>query len=119
MYCLKCGQETENEQAFCLDCQKEMAKYPVDPNAVVHLPPRRKATQKKPVKRKPTADDQIRILKRRIRTLAGLLAAALLIAACLCVPIIRDLRKEKAQIGQNYSTLKPSAPPASTEPKLP
>ena len=117
MYCLKCGRETEDEQAFCLDCQKEMAKYPVDPNAVVTLPVRKQAPPRKPVKRKTPPEDQIRELKRRVRLYACLFAVALVAAICLSIPFIRDIGKEKFQIGQNYSTVKPSTEPTvvSTE----
>ena len=117
MYCLKCGRETEEEQAFCLDCQKEMVKYPVDPNAVVTLPVRKQASPRKPVKRKTPPEDQIRELKRRVRLYACLFAVALVAAICLSIPFIRDIGNEKFQIGQNYSTVKPSTEPAvvSTE----
>ena len=117
MYCLKCGRETDDEQAFCLDCQKEMAKYPVDPNAVVTIPVRKQASPRKPVKRKTTPEDQIRELKRRVRLYACLFAVALVAAICLSIPFIQDIGKEKFQIGQNYSTVKPSTEPSvvSTE----
>lgn len=117
MYCLKCGRETDEEQAFCLDCQKEMAKYPVDPNAVVTLPVRKQTPPRKPVKRKTPPEDQIRELKRRVRLYACLFAVALVAAICLSIPFIRDIGKEKFQIGQNYSTVKPSTEPSvvSTE----
>ena len=111
MYCLKCGRETEDEQAFCLDCQKEMVRYPVDPNAVVMIPVRRQAPLKKPVKRKTPPEDQIRELKRRARLYACLFAVALVAAICLSIPFIRDFGKDKFQIGQNYSTAKPSTEP--------
>ena len=111
MYCLKCGRETEDEQAFCLDCQKEMSKYPVDPNAVVTLPVRKQTPPRKPVKRKTPPEDQIRELKRRVRLYACLFALALVAAICLSIPFIRDIGKEKFQIGQNYSTVKPSTEP--------
>ena len=111
MYCLKCGRETNDEQAFCLDCQKEMAKYPVDPNAVVTIPVRKQALPRKPVKRKTPPEDQIRELKRRVRIYACLFAVALVAAICLSIPFIRDIGKEKFQIGQNYSTIKPSTEP--------
>ena len=111
MYCLKCGRETDDEQAFCLDCQKEMAKYPVDPNAVVTIPVRKQAPPRKPVKRKTPPEDQIRELKRRVRLYACLFAVALVAAICLSIPFIRDIGKEKFQIGQNYSTVKPSTEP--------
>ena len=117
MYCLKCGRETDDEQAFCLDCQKEMAKYPVDPNAVVTIPVRKQAPPKKPVKRKTPPEDQVRELKRRVRLYACLFAVALVAAICLSIPLIRDIGKEKFQIGQNYSTVKPTTEPTvvSTE----
>ena len=115
MYCLKCGQETQEDQAFCLECQKEMAKYPVDPNAVVQLPTLKQAAPKKPVKRRTTPEEQIRQLKRRVRVYAGLLAAALIVAICLAIPIVRDLGKTKSQIGQNYSTVKPNTQPTGEE----
>ena len=119
MYCLKCGRETDDEQAFCLDCQKEMAKYPVDPNAVVTLPFRKQAPPRKPVKRKTPPEYQIRELKRRVRLYACLFAVTLVAAICLSIPFIRDIGKEKFQIGQNYSTVKPSTEPTavSTEGK--
>ena len=113
MYCLKCGRETEDEQAFCLDCQKEMAKYPVDPNAVVTLPVRKQASPRKQVKRKTPPEDQIRELKRRVRLYACLFAVALVAAICLSIPLIRDIGKEKFQIGQNYSTVKPTTEPTA------
>ena len=117
MYCLKCGRETDDEQAFCLDCQKEMAKYPVDPNAVVTIPVRKQAPPRKPVKRKTPPEDQIRELRRRVRIYACLFAVALIAAICLSIPFIRDIGKEQFQIGQNYSTVKPSTEPTvvSTE----
>ena len=86
MYCLKCGRETDDEQAFCLDCQKEMAKYPVDPNAVFTIPVCKQAPPRKPVKRKNPPEDQVRELKRRVRLYACLFAVALVAAICLSIP---------------------------------
>lgn len=111
MYCLKCGQETEGGQAFCLSCQKEMAKYPVNPNTAVQLPRREQVQPKKPAKRRVTPEDQIRILRRRVRIYACLFLAALLAAVCLSIPLIRDYGKTKFQIGQNYTTVKPGTAP--------
>ena len=113
MYCLRCGRETEDEQAFCLDCQKEMAKYPVDANAVVMLPVRRQTPAKKVVKRKIGPEEQVKFLKRRVRIYACLFIVALITAVCLSIPVIRDIGKEKFQIGQNYSTVKPSLEPTA------
>ena len=115
MYCLRCGRETDDEQAFCLECQKEMARYPVDPNAVVTLPARRQTPPKKVVKRKISPEEQLKFLRRRVRIYACLFIAALITAVCLAVPFIRDIGKEKFQIGQNYSTVKPSTEPTAAE----
>lgn len=115
MYCLRCGRETEEDQAFCLDCQKDMAKYPIDPNAVVQLPVRKQSAPKKPVKRRVPPEEQVKYLKRRVRIYACLLAAALIAVAFLSIPVIRDYGKDKFQIGQNYSTVKPTTEPTVTD----
>ena len=111
MYCLKCGQETEEDQAFCLTCRKEMVKYPVSSNAVVQLPPRKQTQTRKPVKKRISPEDQIHILKKRVRLFACLFLASLLLAVCLSIPVIRHLGESRAQIGQNYMTVKPTAEP--------
>lgn len=111
MYCLRCGRETEEEQAFCLDCQKEMAKDPVDPNAVVQLPVRKQRAPKKVTKRRIPPEEQVKALKRRVRIYACLFLAALIAAVCLSIPLIRHYGKNKFQIGQNYTTVKPSTEP--------
>ena len=116
MYCLRCGRETEEDQAFCLECQKEMAKCPVDPNAVVQLPVRKQAPPRKPAKRRISPEEQVKFLRRRIRLYTCLLAAALLVIVGLSIPAIRDYGKEQFQIGQNYSTVKPSTAPTEIPP---
>lgn len=107
MYCLKCGKETMDDQAFCLECQKEMAKYPVDPSTAVQLPSRRQAAPKKTVKRRITPEEQIRILRKRVRLYACLFLAALIAVVCLCVPLILQMGDERGQIGKNYKTARP------------
>lgn len=107
MYCLRCGREADEGQAFCLECQKEMAKYPVDPNAVVQLPARKQALPKKPQRRRITPEEQVKLLKRKVRIYACLFVIALIAAICLSIPSIRDFGKQRFQIGQNYSTVKP------------
>ena len=109
MYCLKCGRETEDEQAFCLECQKIMTKYPIDPNAVVQLPPRKQSLPKKPVKRRAAPEDQMKALKRQVRILTCLFLAAVTLVVCLSIPFIQDYGKQKFQIGQNYTTVKPKS----------
>lgn len=112
MYCLRCGRETEDEQSFCLDCQKDMAKHPVDPNAVVQLPVRRQHGPKKVAKRRMPPEEQVKVLKRRVRIYACLFLAALFVAVSLSIPLIRQYGKHNFQIGQNYTTVKPSTEPS-------
>ena len=107
MYCLKCGRETMDDQAFCLECQKEMAKYPVDPTTVVQLPTRRQLPPKKVLKRRITPEEQVKILRKRVRLYACLFLVALAAVACLCVPLFFRMQDERGQIGKNYVTLKP------------
>ena len=109
MYCLRCGRETDDGQAFCLECQKEMANYPVDPNAVVQLPVRKPNSPKKAVKRKAPPDEQIKFLKRRLHLYACLLLIALITSICLSIPLIRYYGSQHFQIGQNYTTVKPTS----------
>ena len=115
MYCLRCGKETLEEQAFCLECQKEMAKYPVDPGAVVQLPKRKQVSAKKPAKRRLTPEEQVRLLRKRVRMYACLFVAALVVVVSLSVPLILELRKDRERIGQNYSTVKTSTTPVQAE----
>lgn len=116
MYCLKCGRETDEEQAFCLDCQKEMTKYPIDPNASVLLPVRKQTAQKKPAKRRIPPEEQIRNLKRQAKLLGCLLIAAIALVICLMVPVFRSFGKQQFQVGQNYTTVKPKVETTGTEP---
>ena len=107
MYCLKCGKETLDDQAFCLECQKEMAKYPVDPGTVVQLPPKKQLSPKKTARRRFTPEEQVKILRKRVRLYACLFLAALIVIGCLCVPLVLQMRDERGQIGKNYTTAKP------------
>ena len=111
MYCLKCGKETNDDQAFCLECQKEMAKYPIDPGVAVQILPRRQTTQKKTSKRRITPEEQVKILRKRVRLYACLFLAALIVVVCLCVPLVLQIQDERGQIGKNYVTIKPGTVP--------
>ena len=113
MYCLRCGRETVEERSFCLDCRKEMAKYPVDPNAVVQLPVRKQQSPKKLIKRRLPPEEQVKALKRLVRMYACLFFAALIALVLLCIPLIRNNDRSRSQIGQNYTTVKPNT--AQTE----
>lgn len=79
MYCLKCGNETQEEKVFCEACLQSMEQYPVKPGTAIHLP-RRDApdTPKKAAhpKRTVSAEDQVVFLKKVLRWMALLLLVA-------------------------------------------
>ena len=110
MNCMKCGREVEEGQVFCLDCLKEMEKYPVRPGTVVLLPKRTdSAFQKKaPAKRRtaPTSEEQVRSLKVRLRMVTVFWMVTLVLLAALLYPSVRDLiEDQKIQPGQNYTSI--------------
>lgn len=107
MGCLKCGRDTISEQVFCVDCLVEMEKYPVRPGTVVQLPSHKNASAlKKAVKRRTIPlEDQVKVLRKRVRILAILLILVTVIAAALAVPAVEHLLENHFKIGQNYTTV--------------
>ena len=107
MGCMKCGRETINEQAFCPNCIQEMKKYPVRPGTVVQIPKRPAATavKKQPKKRVIPPEEQVKILKVRVRNLILALILAIGIAAACAVPAMKYVMDNQFKIGQNYSTI--------------
>lgn len=106
MACLKCGRDTEAGQVFCETCLEIMEYYPVKPGTTVQLPKRPLNPPRKAVKRRaPSPEDQIRVLKQRVRILAVCLLVALLIAGLLAVPAYEHLFVQHFRPGQNYSTV--------------
>jgi len=81
MYCLKCGNETENEQVFCTRCLEVMEQYPVKPGTIARIPYRdSNAALKKQLRRKSlTFEEQVVRLKVVIRTLVAMLGASLVV----------------------------------------
>lgn len=109
MYCLKCGNETGNDQVFCAHCLDVMERYPVKPGTSVHLPRRNPASaQKKQSRRRAySPEEQIVRLRVSVRTLTALLCAAIL---ALGISVWLNLRPKTAEettpvpsIGQNYT----------------
>ena len=108
MYCMKCGREIEDGQAFCGDCLAVMEKYPVKPGTAVILPKRRRdlTVMKRPSVRRKTLTPEERILKMR-RALRGWIIAWIVTFLLLCAalyPAILYIREENHfGLGQNYS----------------
>lgn len=110
MGCMKCGKDTISEQVFCPDCLAEMEKYPVRPGTVVQIPNRKTVNpaKKQPRKKSVPLEDQVKVLKKRCRTLLILLITAVIIAAALAYPAFRYLKEDHFKIGQNYTTVVPT-----------
>ncbi len=91
MNCIKCGRETQGGQVFCQDCQAEMEKYPVKPGTPLVLPsrPAQPPVKKKPARRRNLRpEEQVPILKGKVRWLTAALIVAILaflLAAALLV----------------------------------
>ena len=88
MNCIKCGKDTKSEQVFCQQCLQVMDKYPVRPDVHIQLPSRPINTpQKRSHKWRllASADEQIAVLRKRIRRLVALVV---ILALLLVVAIV-------------------------------
>jgi len=108
MECLRCGRKTEEGDVFCTECLADMRRYPVKPGTVVQLPPKNSDFQpvKPPARRKPTPDETIRKLKKRLRRQRLLLALVVLVFVVLAALTWFFPKKEIEQYlpGQNYTS---------------
>lgn len=109
MKCMKCGREMESEQSFCTDCLLEMKKYPVKPDAHVHLPVRSQtaAARKQTIRRRNLSpEEQIRKLKKRVLILSGMLIVTLGLLCAMVYPTVNYfIRNYHLRPGQNYNTV--------------
>ena len=109
MFCMKCGREIEEGQAFCIYCLHGMAKYPVKPGTVIQLPKRREtpASRKSFSRRKILSpEDQIRKLKKQLRNTTILALVLFLLFCAALYPAVLYLAGEDNFLpGQNYSLI--------------
>lgn len=106
MGCLKCGREIEEGAVFCQSCLANMAKYPVRPGTPVLLPSRERVSVKKaPKRRTVSAEDQVKGLKKRVRTMTTLWLVTLLAAVVFFVIVWLPLSGPKHRPGQNYTAV--------------
>ena len=109
MYCLKCGNETENEQVFCKHCLEVMDKYPVKPGTHVQLPRRNNVvvSKKQSRRRNLTAEDQVVHYKVMVRTLIALLGTVSVVLGIFIGLYLNNQKEpvmtEEPPIGQNYT----------------
>lgn len=105
--CMRCGRDTPGEQCFCEECLLDMESYPVKPGTVVQLPPRRMdvPARKAPRRKAAPLEDQVRILKQRVRTVSICLAICLLLLVLAVYGILHHTADKSFAIGQNYSAV--------------
>ena len=107
MPCLRCGRETNGDQAFCFLCESVMVKEPVKPNTVVTIPERTVRPRPVPVRKPVRIEEDTDQLRRTILQLR-LWVCMLMAALMLCVGVLtwQELNREKKPaIGQNYSSI--------------
>ena len=118
MKCMKCGREQESEQVFCDDCLLEMKKYPVSPNATVQLSLRREVSSRKVMPRRRTVspEEQVKLLKKRLWFLTGILVVTLALLIAMIHPTVNYfIRNYHLRPGQNYNTITTTTPAETTE----
>ena len=115
MNCMKCGRETPSDQVFCEDCLLDMEKHPVKPGTVVVLPKRKDhaGIKKPPKKRAIPLEEQVKILRKRIKTLTILLLFMIAAVGALLYPAALYLKEDHYKPGQNYNSV--SIPTVPTE----
>lgn len=107
MNCLKCGNETKDNQVFCSHCLNIMERYPVKPDVRVHLPSHTpKASPRKPwyKRRNIRPEDKLQQLKKTVRALAILaviLAISLFATGAALAHMI--LNQDDPNLGKNYT----------------
>ena len=107
MNCMRCGREIRDDQVFCPECLSEMEKCPVKPDALVRLPRRPDPVPRRQSRKKGLSEEeQIRNLKRKVKVLRWLLAAALAVIIALSIPTVIHLMEDGDGLlpGQNYSS---------------
>jgi len=116
MFCMKCGREVDEGQLFCAECREVMKRYPVKPGIAIQLPHREETPLiKKPAARRKnhySPEEQIRILRRRLRRILVIWLVTLLLLAATIYPTVRFLQRVGGVLpGQNYSTFTESTAP--------
>ena len=107
MQCLRCGRETNGDQAFCFLCESVMVKQPVKPNTVVTIPMRTTRVHSAPVRKPAKQEEDTAPLHRTILQLR-LWLCMLMALLMLCVGVLtwQELsRSDEPAIGQNYTSI--------------
>jgi len=107
MKCLRCGRETASDHVFCDTCIQIMDQYPVNPSTPVILPKRTETVSARKTSRRKAIplDEQVVLLRSRIRLLFILLTAMTLLCILLIYPAVRYLMEDHFLPGQNYTSI--------------
>ena len=119
MNCIRCGKETEGKAVFCPDCLEEMARYPVKPGTIVHIPQHREQETRKQVKkrREQTPEEQLNSALGLIQTLVVALLGtigALIVTGLLLVYTLTQSpgqapgEETQPPAGRNYTSVTPA-----------
>ena len=108
MNCLRCGMETEQEQAFCPNCRAVMAENPVKPGTPVHIPRRPEPEPEKHPnpRRVPTPRETFEQMRRLVRWLTAVIALLTLVICVLAGFLLWQINDHPSpdNIGRNYTT---------------
>lgn len=114
MKCMRCGRDIEAGQVFCPECLENMSRHPVAPGTPIRIPRRPDPQLKRAARRKVVPEEeQIRILKKRLRIMAWVLAVTLVLLIALSIPTAVHFAREHNVFlpGQNYSSASGSTTP--------
>lgn len=105
--CLKCGKKAPENAVFCDECLEVMARYPVKPGTVIHLP-KRPNTPNSSVKEfeEPSLAARLADQRKLIRWLTSVIAglSVLLVIASVLLMHTLEEKPQAPAIGKNYTT---------------
>lgn len=107
MNCMRCNRDIEDGQVFCAQCLEVMKNSPVNPGTAIRIPRRPDPQPRRAVRRKTLSEEeQIRILKKRLRILTWLFAIVLTLLIALSIfTVIHFTQEHNVRLpGQNYSS---------------
>ena len=113
--CMKCGQETENQQYFCQRCHDVMQQYPVKPNTPIHLPKRPVSVEPpKRRRRRLFPEETIEHLRAAVRwetaTIVVLLVALCIVSTLLAWEWLQPRDYTLPGFGNNYTIVTEDTP---------
>lgn len=112
MNCLRCGKETQENQAFCEGCAAELAKHPVAPGTPVQIQKRPVRESENDAQQELSPEEANLQLRKLIRWLTAVIGAMTLVICILCAILFVNMSNQPTadDIGRNYNTVTPTQP---------